>query len=202
VAALGQQPTIVGASLSGTNLVFGGSNGQSGGTYYVLTSTNLPLPLSQWTSVATNVLSASGNFTLTVTNTFTPGTPQRFYMLQVQSQPATTSDGMALIPAGSFTMGDTLDGESDAIPTSIYVSAIYMDTNLVSYSKWQTVYAYATSHGYGFDNAGSGKAANNPVQTLDWYDAVKWSNARSQQASLTPVYYTDAGLTQVYTTGM
>jgi len=24
--------------------------------------------------------------------------------------------GMALIPAGTFTMGDTLDGESDAIP--------------------------------------------------------------------------------------
>ena len=41
--------------------------------------------------------------------------------------------GMALIPAGSFTMGDTLDGESDAIPTNVYVSAFYMDMNLVSY---------------------------------------------------------------------
>ena len=30
---------------------------------------------------------------------------------------------------------------------------------------------------------------------------VKWSNARSQQAGLTPVYYTDAGLTKVYTNG-
>jgi formylglycine-generating enzyme required for sulfatase activity len=112
-----------------------------------------------------------------------------------------TSDGMALIPAGAFTMGDTLDGESDAIPISVTVSAFYMDTNLVSYSQWQSVYAYATSHGYGFDNGGSGKAANNPVQTVDWYDVVKWSNGRSQQAGLTPVYYTDAGLTQVYTTG-
>ena len=36
---------------------------------------------------------------------------------------------------------------------------------------------------------------------VDWYDVVKWSNARSQQAGLTPVYYTDAGLTQVYTSG-
>ena len=112
-----------------------------------------------------------------------------------------TADGMAFIPAGSFTMGDTLDGESDAIPTNVYVSAFYMDTNLVSYSLWQSVYSYATSHGYGFADAGSGKAANNPVQTVTWYDVVKWSNARSQQAGLTPVYYTDAGLTQVYTTG-
>jgi len=78
-----------------------------------------------------------------------------------------------------------------------------MDVNLVSYSQWQTVYSYATNHGYGFDRAGSAKdnAANQPVQTVDWYDVVKWSNARSQQAGLTPVYYTDAGLTQVYTNG-
>ncbi len=31
--------------------------------------------------------------------------------------------GMALIPAGSFTMGDNLDGEFDAIPTNVTVSA-------------------------------------------------------------------------------
>jgi formylglycine-generating enzyme required for sulfatase activity len=109
---------------------------------------------------------------------------------------------MALIPAGGFTMGDTLDGESDAIPTvTVTVSAFYMDVNLVSYSQWQSVYLWAASHGYAFDDAGSGKAANHPVQTVNWYDCVKWSNARSQQAGLTPIYYTDAGLTQVYTNG-
>ena len=77
--------------------------------------------------------------------------------------------GMALIPAGSFTMGDTLDGESDAIPTSVYVSAFYMDVNLVSYSQWKTVYNWATNHGYGFDNGGAGKAANHPVYLINWY---------------------------------
>ena len=45
-----------------------------------------------------------------------------------------------------------------------------MDTNLVSYSQWQTVYKWATSHGYGFVNAGSGKAADHPVWTVDWYE--------------------------------
>jgi formylglycine-generating enzyme required for sulfatase activity len=96
-------------------------------------------------------------------------------------------------------MGDNLDGESDAVPIGVTVSAFYMDKNLVSYSQWQSIYSWATSHGYGFFNAGSGKAANQPVQMVDWYDCVKWCNARSQQAGLTPVYYTDAGLTQVYT---
>jgi formylglycine-generating enzyme required for sulfatase activity len=107
----------------------------------------------------------------------------------------------ALIPAGSFTMGDTLDGESDATPTNVYVSAFYMDMNLVTYSLWTNVYQWATNHGYSFDNEGSGEAANHPVYDVDWYDTLKWSNARSQEAGLTPVYYTDAGCTQVYTNG-
>jgi formylglycine-generating enzyme required for sulfatase activity len=120
--------------------------------------------------------------------------------------------GMALIPAGMFTIGNYLiignlitnDPDvniEDAVPTNVTVSAFYMDVNLVSYGQWQTVYSYATSNGYGFDNAGSGQAANYPVQTVNWYDCVKWCNARSQLAGLTPVYYTDAGLAQVYTNG-
>ena len=111
--------------------------------------------------------------------------------------------GMTLIPSGVFTIGDTLDGNihADATPTNVTVSAYYMDVNLVSYSQWQSVYNLATNSGYGFNNAGSGKGTNHPVQTVSWYDAVKWCNARSQQAGLTPVYYTDAGLTQIYTNG-
>ena len=76
-----------------------------------------------------------------------------------------------------------------------------MDTNVVSYAAWKSVYAYATSHGYGFSQAVAGKANDHPVYWVDWYDAVKWCNARSQQAGMTVVYYTDAALTQVYTSG-
>jgi len=111
--------------------------------------------------------------------------------------------GMALVPAGSFTMGNSI-GDSDitdANPTNVFVSAFYLDVNLVSYSQWLSVYYWATNHGFSFDYAGSGKAANHPVQTVDWYDAVKWCNARSQQAGRTPVYYTDAGLMHIYTNG-
>jgi formylglycine-generating enzyme required for sulfatase activity len=108
---------------------------------------------------------------------------------------------MALIPAGSFTMGDTLDGEGDALPTSVYVSGFYMDQCLVSYSQWQTVYNWAIAHGYTFLNAGSGKAASHPVQTIDWYDCVKWCNARSEMGGLTPCYYTGASQTTVYRSG-
>jgi formylglycine-generating enzyme required for sulfatase activity len=109
---------------------------------------------------------------------------------------------MVFIPAGVFTMGDTLDNESDAVPmTNVNVSAFYMDVNLVSYGQWQSIYIYATNHGYSFTNVGLGKALDHPVYDVNWYDCVKWSNARSQQAGLTPIYYTDASLTHIYTNG-
>src|SRR5205814_8262769 len=44
-------------------------------------------------------------------------------------------------------------------------------------------------------------AASHPVQTVKWFDTIKWCNARSQQAGLTPVYYMDMNLTQVYSNG-
>ncbi len=109
---------------------------------------------------------------------------------------------MALIPAGSFTMGDSLDGDTNALPLhTVNVSAFYMDKYDVTKASWDSVYQWATNHGYSFDYAGLGKGANDPVQTIDWWDAVKWSNARSEQAGLNPCYYTSAGQTVVYRNG-
>jgi sulfatase modifying factor 1 len=164
-------------------------------TDYVLQS-SANLASTNWVFATDAVPATYGSQTaVTVANTLAA----RFFRLILV--PTTTADGMAFIPAGSFTIGDMLDGESDAIPTNVTVSAYYMDTNLVSLSQWQGVYSYATSHGYTFVNAGTDKAANTPVETVDWFDCLKWSNARSQQAGLTPVYYTDAGLTQVFANG-
>lgn len=100
-----------------------------------------------------------------------------------------------------FTMGDTLDGESDAIPTTTTVTTFFMDQTTITLAHWQEIFSWATNHGYGFDNAGSGKGTNHPVQSVNWYDVVKWNNARSKSHELNPCYYTDAALTQVYTNG-
>ena len=78
------QPGIASFSLSPALLVFNGTNGLSGRTYYLLASTNLALPLSQWTPVATNVLNTNGNFTTTVANPGPSGAAQQFYILQLQ----------------------------------------------------------------------------------------------------------------------
>jgi formylglycine-generating enzyme required for sulfatase activity len=118
--------------------------------------------------------------------------------------------GMALIPAGSFTMGDTFnEGYSSELPLhSVYVSAFYMDKYDVTKTLWDSVYQWATNHGYSFDNLGSwtggvnySKGANHPVHLINWYDCVKWCNARSEMEVRTPAYYTSAAQTTVYRTG-
>jgi hypothetical protein len=74
---------IVSLGLSGTDLVFNGSNPQTSGTYVTLMTTNPTQPFSQWTPIATNSVPTNGNFTFTVPNAVNPGAPQRFYILQM-----------------------------------------------------------------------------------------------------------------------
>jgi len=76
------QPTSITSFslMNGSNLVVSGTNGQSGDAYYLLQSTNLMLPIRQWNTVGTGVLSADGRFTITYTNVVT-GRPQQFYRL-------------------------------------------------------------------------------------------------------------------------
>jgi formylglycine-generating enzyme required for sulfatase activity len=106
---------------------------------------------------------------------------------------------MALIPSGSFTMGDALDVAGDA--HTVNVSTFYMAQNLVTKAQWDTVRTWGTSNGYSDLAAGAGKASNHPVQSISWFQMVKWCNARSQKEGLTPVYYTNDAQTTVYKTG-
>ena len=169
-------------------------------TNYVLqSSTSLVSP--NWQTVVNPAPVAVNNTNFV---TYTNISASSFFRLYLNTNNAPSAyPGMVLIPAGAFTMGDVTDTNvsGDAAPVTATVSAFYMDTNLVSYALWQSVYNWATGVGYNFVDSGAGKAANHPVQTVNWYDAVKWCNARSQRAGLTPVYYTDAGFTQAYTNG-
>jgi formylglycine-generating enzyme required for sulfatase activity len=83
----------------------------------------------------------------------------------------------------------------------VNVSAFYMDKYEVTKQLWDTVYQWGTNHGYSFDHAGSAKATNHPVQSLTWYDAVKWCNARSEMEGKIAAFYTEAAQTNIYRTG-
>ena len=104
----------------------------------------------------------------------------------------------SLIPAGSFQMGDALDGLSDAPIRTVTVSAFYMGQKEVTWADWGTVRTWGLTHGYTDLAVGAGKAATHPVQSITWYNMVKWCNARSEMDGLTPCY-TVSGV--VYRTG-
>jgi autotransporter-associated beta strand protein len=73
-------PAINSFALSGTNLIFSGTNGPNSGTFHVLTSTNVALPLSNWTSIATGAFSPTGTFS--VTNAVGVN-PSQFFLIEV-----------------------------------------------------------------------------------------------------------------------
>lgn len=131
------------------------------------------------------------------------GLPEAIYILQTTAElRAASPAGMVLIPAGTFQLGDAIDGMSDATPVhTVTLSAFYMDKYEVPKALWDEVYTWAADNGYSFDNAGAGSAANHPVHDVSWYDVVKWLNARSEMEGRTPVYYTDSGQATVYRTG-
>jgi len=112
--------------------------------------------------------------------------------------------GMVLIPAGTFTMGDNLDGTAAALPLhSVSVSAFYLDRFETTKTLWDQVYQWATNHGYGFalGVTPGAKGTNHPMHSVDWYNRIKWCNARSEMEGLSPCYFTSPGQTNVFRTG-
>jgi formylglycine-generating enzyme required for sulfatase activity len=106
------------------------------------------------------------------------------------------------VEGGTFTAGST----------PVAISSFKMDKYEVTYELWTEVRNWGLAHGYTDLPAGqnggsyhpSGKPAtesNNPVTKVNWYDVVKWCNARSEKDGLTPVYYTNSTQGTIYRTG-
>jgi hypothetical protein len=75
------QPQVGRILLMGTNLVLSGSGGAAEYGCSVLSSTNVLLPLADWTVVGTGVCDSNGNFT--VTNGLASLHPQQFFRLRL-----------------------------------------------------------------------------------------------------------------------
>jgi len=170
--------------------------------YQVLSTTSsycvktLLFPLSLWLAIVSLVLPLHGQ---SVSELKLQKSSARTVGESVTTTPEPT--GFSLIPSGSFTMGDALDGNYDAPTQTVNVSAFYMARNLTTKADWDTVRTWAVSNGYKDLAEGAGTASNHPVHTISWYQMVKYCNARSQKEGLTPVYYTDDAQTTIYKTG-
>jgi autotransporter-associated beta strand protein len=81
VAPPSTPPRITGISISGGTLTFSATNGQAGGPFTLLETTNLQLPVSQWTPVFTNAFNGSGDINMS-TNVVNTHIPDEFYLIE------------------------------------------------------------------------------------------------------------------------
>ena len=163
--------------------------GPAGGNARVDSAASLNGPWTTWTNLT---VGAAG----TVLVDLSPGSAARFYRA-VADKVSLVPDGMALIPAGPFQMGD--DRVAGPVHT-VTVSAFAMDKWEVSIELWESVRAWGNAHGYDLV-AGGSYGAKHPVHTVNWWDVVKWNNARSEKEGKVPAYYLDEAMTLVYRSG-
>ena len=72
---------VIATTFSGTSIQLSGWGGSPGQTYYLLGSTNLLLPTSQWPTLLTNSFGTGGSFNVLIPSD--PSLPQQFFRIQV-----------------------------------------------------------------------------------------------------------------------
>jgi formylglycine-generating enzyme required for sulfatase activity len=103
---------------------------------------------------------------------------------------STVPEGFVLVSGGTLPASSELGAVS--------VSTFYIGKYEVQWGEFQTVRSWAAAHGYDIGTVGAGDGSDYPVTDVNWYQALKWCNARSEMEGRTPVY-TVGGL--VYRTG-
>ena len=92
------------------------------------------------------------------------------------------SDGMVLVPGGTFTMGspkkERLRG-ADEVSHQVTVSSFYADPYEVTQKDYKAVMG---------KNPSTYKGNNKPVNNVTWYDAVRYCNKLSKKNGYQPVY--------------
>lgn len=150
-------------------------------------------PGGAWTNLSLSVTVNDGMATCTVP----VDDSSMFFRVIAEGGFFAVPEGMSLVSAGRISGTNTLAaGEvySASYPQSydLTVDCFGMDSTEVTYSQWKDVYDWAVTNGYSFESAGEGKAPDHPVQSVSWYDALKWCNARSENEGR-PACYTIGG---------
>jgi sulfatase modifying factor 1 len=87
--------------------------------------------------------------------------------------------GMVFVKGGTFIMGAD-DNETDEKPIhDVTLDSFYMGKYEVTQKEWNAVMG---------NNPSFFNGANNPVEKVDWYDAIAYCNRRSKMEKLTPCY--------------
>jgi len=119
---------------------------------------------------------------------------------------------MVHIKSGSAFIGDDSHLDDERPSHRVVTSDFFIDVYEVSIWDWDKVANWALLNGYQFSNSVKKNKKGPwwyqgvspllfPMNMADWYDAVKWCNARSELEGRLPVYFEDSNKTIVYRSG-
>jgi formylglycine-generating enzyme required for sulfatase activity/glycosidase len=157
---------------------FGASGGNSPNTWSV-TQGVLPLGMSlnALTGSLTGTPLAAGNYTFVVRVSSGPYWDEVEVRLAVAPNPSS----IVLLQGGTLPAGSGLANQT--------ASGFRIAKFETTWGEWKGVRAWAVANGYSdLANTGNGSADNHPVRDINWYDAVKWCNAKSELEGLAPAY--------------
>jgi len=87
-------------------------------------------------------------------------------------------------------MGDPQNKVPNATVHRVQIKPYLIRETDVVYREWKAVKTWAEKHGYQFDHPGTGFGEEHPVTDVNWHDAVKWCNAKSEKEGRVAMYYT------------
>ena len=87
---------------------------------------------------------------------------------------------MVAVKGGTLPQGSAFEGQK--------VETFQIGKYEVTLEEWQKVRTWAVANGYDLSGVGWGWSPSSPVQMVNWYDVVKWSNAKSEMEGLIPFY--------------
>ena len=120
---------------------------------------------------------------------------------------------MRFVPEGLYWMGDDKNLADEQPMHTVSISPFYMDVYEVHIWHWDKVANWAMDNGYEFSSTSQNFRKEGPywytdnsnlifpMNMLNWYDAIKWCNARSELEGRTPVYYLEENKTTIYRKG-
>jgi sulfatase modifying factor 1 len=135
-------------------------------TYEIQGSTDL----ATWTTVESGIIGQGAAVSRLYS---TINQPKRFFKVVVVPEFVT-------VAAGSLPSTSELGAQS--------VATFQIARTETTWGMWQAVRTWAVANGYDLANVGIGNGDSYPVTNVSWYQSVKWCNARSEMAGLTPVY--------------
>ena len=105
---------------------------------------------------------------------------------------------MVVVPGGEFLMGGVIEHPI----RKLYIAPFLIDVCETTKSEWDSVAKWANQRGYDLPEGGCFGTSDHPVMMVNWFDVVKWCNAKSEFKGVEPSYYSDSDLRNIYTNGV